>query len=1064
LASLFLISVTVAARGDGLEELQAIKSQFNQLHNAGRYREAEPVARQLLEAARNWFPNEPTVIAMALNNLAITYNNLDRFEEAEKLHLEALRLRNQSGQATLIAESLGNLAVLYNDQGRYNESTAMHHKQLKLLEDALGPQHADVANALNNFGETLRGQAKYEEAMRYYARARAIFERNNDSRAGTVVSNAGLARDAQGKLAEAEQLTREALAIAEKAQPRNDFRVAVSMNNLAAMLASQNRIDEAIAWQQQSLAIQSRLFGKTHSSVASGLHNLGSMYADLDRLSDAESAFRQSLETKLRVYGADHEQVAVTSRQLANVVKEFGRLDEAAELIERACEIEQEQLGEDHPRLAISLNDLALVYSDQGEPEEAVKALLRSLAIAHKHFGDEHPEVARTLGNLGSMYSELDEPEKARQYGLEALKLNEAISGADSLEVLTSVQNLGHLEWKLDRSEQALFYVERARQICERNDASPDERFSVYHLRAQVLRDLGRKQDALTALEVALKLAEESRNMGAADESDRAGIFSKKNFAFARMVAWQAERGDLTAAWQAAERGTARSLLDQLASAGVDPLVGLSANRAAELRNRDRLAKRELAGLERQWEVVAEDTSLKEDARQLKLEELADQLETARKAVSNIYREIRNASLATQLQKSDVAKLPGPAEIGAWLAAHPGLWLQYYVSDDQVFLFAMSHPDNAKLHLLQVTEDDKQVLGLEEGELTRGDLVQLLTDGQDALLAQLRKPSKDPKLTERLSQLYKLLIPEEYRAALVSGKYPQLVVIPQGSLAMLPFETLVVEATPEPRYLLDAGPPILTSPSAAILLGLTARTAATTAKAANPVFSVGNPVYGGSGESAPSRVANSRHGSWRGRLPPLPYSGLESSWVVEVFGKRGIRADKLIEIQATEAAVRRNVTGRQIIHLACHGLADQQHGNLFGALALTTGRDGNDPADDGMLTLAEIYSLQANACDLAILSACDTNVGPEQDGEGVWALSRGFLVAGAKRVTATNWIVDDQAAATLISYFSATVADGISKRNVNFAAALQQAKRNVRQQEKWSHPYYWGSFVLIGPP
>ena len=48
-------------------------------------------------------------------------------------------------------------------------------------------------------------------------------------------------------------------------------------------------------------------------------------------------------------------------------------------------------------------------------------------------------------------------------------------------------------------------------------------------------------------------------------------------------------------------------------------------------------------------------------------------------------------------------------------------------------------------------------------------------------------------------------------------------------------------------------------------------------------------------------------------------------------------------------------------------------------------------------------------CELAILSACETNYGPQQKGEGVWALSRGFLVAGARRVVASNWLVDDEA-------------------------------------------------------
>lgn len=89
---------------------------------------------------------------------------------------------------------------------------------------------------------------------------------------------------------------------------------------------------------------------------------------------------------------------------------------------------------------------------------------------------------------------------------------------------------------------------------------------------------------------------------------------------------------------------------------------------------------------------------------------------------------------------------------------------------------------------------------------------------------------------------------------------------------------------------------------------------------------------------------------------------------------------------------------------------------------------------------------------------------PHQRGEGVWALSRGFLVCGAQRVVASNWLVDDEAAATLISVFcSAIVKAKVPQQPVDYATALQDAKRRIRQNEKWQSPYFWSTFVLIGP-
>src|SRR5688572_32163989 len=50
-------------------------------------------------------------------------------------------------------------------------------------------------------------------------------------------------------------------------------------------------------------------------------------------------------------------------------------------------------------------------------------------------------------------------------------------------------------------------------------------------------------------------------------------------------------------------------------------------------------------------------------------------------------------------------------------------------------------------------------------------------------------------------------------------------------------------------------------------------------------------------------------------------------------------------------------------------------------------------------------------CDLAVLSACRTAFGAPREGEGVFTLSRGFLVAGARRVVASLWLVSDPASA-----------------------------------------------------
>ena len=112
---------------------------------------------------------------------------------------------------------------------------------------------------------------------------------------------------------------------------------------------------------------------------------------------------------------------------------------------------------------------------------------------------------------------------------------------------------------------------------------------------------------------------------------------------------------------------------------------------------------------------------------------------------------------------------------------------------------------------------------------------------------------------------------------------------------------------------------------------------------------------------------------------------------------------------------------------------------------------------DGALRLHEIYNLKLNA-DLVVLSACQTALGKEVRGEGLVGLTRGFMYAGAQRVAATLWRVDDSATAELMSHFYRFML----KDKLSPSAALHAAQLEVMKQKRWQAPYFWAGFVLIG--
>jgi CHAT domain-containing protein len=325
-----------------------------------------------------------------------------------------------------------------------------------------------------------------------------------------------------------------------------------------------------------------------------------------------------------------------------------------------------------------------------------------------------------------------------------------------------------------------------------------------------------------------------------------------------------------------------------------------------------------------------------------------------------------------------------------------------------------------------------------------------------------RSNRKDqPVAVQRQEMLADALLPPEVRRQIKSNNTDKLIVIPDGPLHKLPLEALVIDSGKEPRYLLDELPPIVYAPSLSILSLLTDRKPG----AGGPLtlLSVCNPTYPQLKESEKGIVAVDYAVGIRGQLPTLPFTAQES---------RSIRAgfpDKQVKVlegdDATEPAVAEAVRGKRILHIAAHGFADTRFGNLFGALALTPPAPGKEKANnDGFLSLHEIYALPLQDCELAVLSACVTNVGPQRAMEAGVTLASGFLVAGARRVVASQWSVDDNSTAVLMGrFFKEVTAAADRGQPISYAEALQQARKHIRGQAKWSSPYYWAPFVLLGP-
>jgi CHAT domain-containing protein len=189
-------------------------------------------------------------------------------------------------------------------------------------------------------------------------------------------------------------------------------------------------------------------------------------------------------------------------------------------------------------------------------------------------------------------------------------------------------------------------------------------------------------------------------------------------------------------------------------------------------------------------------------------------------------------------------------------------------------------------------------------------------------------------------------------------------------------------------------------------------------------------------------------------LDRLLWTRLEAAEILKVTPPgQGFQA---LDFEASRATALSPLLAQyRIVHFATHAVSDGEHPERSGLVLSLFDRHGRP--QNGFLGLEQLYGLNLPA-DLVVLSACDTGLGQNVGGEGLIGLVRGFMYAGATRVIASLWSVDDEVTAQLMAHFYKSLEqDALSP-----AAALRAAQLEIRKQARWSSPYYWAGFQIEG--
>jgi tetratricopeptide (TPR) repeat protein len=470
-----------------------LTERIDELENQGKYKEAIPLAEQLVVLARKARGDQDAGTAVSINTLAVLYERTREYAKAESLFKEALAIQQKvlGSEHPDVATSLNNLAELYESMGAYAKAEPLLVEALRIHQKVLGSEHPDTATSLDNLGALFLDMGAYAKAEPLFKKALEIRQKVlGPSSLDTAISLNNLAAlyERLGEYAKAEPLYKQALEILGKVVGRDNPNTATALNNLALVYADMGDYAKAEPLYQQALEIDQRVLGRNHPDTATDLHSLALFYADLGEYAKAEPLFKEALEIRQKVLGRESPLTALSLNNLGLLYHETGDYAKAEPLYEEALEIRRKVLGRGHPDIAISLNNLASLFQQMGDYSKAEPLYNEALQIRQNVFGREHPDTAQSLSNLASLFQQTGDYSKAEPLLRDALDILQTMFGPGHPSTVKSIDNMALLELELGKIQEA----KRLAQLANAADlktfsevlsfGSEDQRFAYQRL------------------------------------------------------------------------------------------------------------------------------------------------------------------------------------------------------------------------------------------------------------------------------------------------------------------------------------------------------------------------------------------------------------------------------------------------------------------------------------------------------------------------------------------------------------------------------------------------------
>ena len=813
----------------------------------------------------------------------------------------------------------------------------------------------------------------------------------------------------------------------------------------ATIAANQGELDRAAVYLEEALALGEEAGARSRAGTLALLSSLAQAEGDFGRsaeltdrsleLSRREGGIEEAAAAALTLPGSyghalkilertlkANEEIAPRSLNTATSQVLIGKLYGAAgqperglEHLRRALEL-IEATAPGSTAMSDLLSEIAFQERDRGDLDAATEALERAIAV-EESFAGRTWGLANCLVQLALLLMQKESYEEAEAH-LEAARDILVETRAPRYDLAFCLHHLGSLRFLAGDHDAAERYGTEALRVFEETTPHSDVTVRQLTNMGTLSRQRGDLSRAIDRLERAIDAAEHLR-AHAGTEARKEEIFALQQSPYQAIIACLYERDgpdDHARAFHYAERSRARALIELLAKRRLD--LGATDAEQRALVDEERTLQERLAAIHARLSALRQSpTPAPELVTRLRHQqvELEEELERVRRGLLRAFPAYAQLAAPAPLTLDAVQRTLEPST----------LMLEYDATGEETFVFAIR---NGKFGMFE--------LGATADELR---------DLTDATIGGFRRSSRedgaDAGAVATLSERLLERVPTSFWDGV-----ERVVVVPDGTLYYLPFEML--HARHDDSTALVGRYAVAYAPSATVLNDLRSMAAHGETAPTRQFVGFGDPACVENSSSAasggPARVF---------RPTPLPGTRIE---VESIAGEFGGRATVFLGEEATKWRAKSATTGYRFVHFATHGILDDENPLYAGLLfapprgqEMTVGGNLND-----FLQVYEMFGLRLSA-QVVVCSACQTGLGSIRDGEGIVGMSRAFFFAGARCVVVSLWPVPDLPTARLMRYFYEALREDDAPVD-----ALRRAK--LRARERYTNPYSWAAFVVIG--